>query len=143
MDAGALPDVQRDADGQVVWSWSPDAGIKPRVKRPGRRRLTSPALRREREAAVKPLRRECRAISALPDDLWAFFLSAHEDCGCGRAPGTPCALSLERDTELQDPDAICAAGMRRCALTPSSFRDAATCPPKGVARRWKRRARNP
>jgi hypothetical protein len=40
----------------------------------GRRRLTSPVLRGERGAAVKPLRRECRAISALPDDLWAFFL---------------------------------------------------------------------
>jgi hypothetical protein len=42
-----------------------------------------PGLRGERGAAVKPLRRECRAISALPDDLWAFSFSAHEDCGCG------------------------------------------------------------
>jgi hypothetical protein len=25
----------------------------------------------------------CRAISALPDALWAFSFSAHEDCGCG------------------------------------------------------------
>src|ERR1700751_223846 len=45
-----------------------------------------PGHKGERGAAVKPLRRECRAISALPDDLWAFFLLAHEDCGCGRAP---------------------------------------------------------
>ena len=72
-----------DAYGQVVWSWSPDAGIKLAVMIRRRRRLTSPVLRREREAAVKPLRRECRAISALPDDLWAFSFSAHEDCGCG------------------------------------------------------------
>ena len=42
-----------------------------------------PGHQGERGAAVKPLRRECRAISALPDDLWAFFFSAHEDCGCG------------------------------------------------------------
>jgi hypothetical protein len=28
-----------------------------------------------------------------------------------RAPGIPCALYLERDTELQDPDANRAAGM--------------------------------
>jgi hypothetical protein len=48
-----------------------------------RQRLTSPVLWGERGAAVKPLRRECRAISALPDDLWAFSFSAHEDCGCG------------------------------------------------------------
>ena len=42
-----------------------------------------PGHQGERGAAVKPLRRECRAISALPDDLWAFSFSAHEDCGCG------------------------------------------------------------
>src|ERR1700761_740896 len=48
-----------------------------------RRRLESPVLRGERAISRKPLRRECCAISALPDDLWAFSFSAHEDCGCG------------------------------------------------------------
>ena len=83
MDAVVPQDVRRDAYGQAVWFWLPDAGINLRVKSPGGRRLTSPALRREREVSRKPLRRECRAISALPDDLWAFSFSAHEDCGCG------------------------------------------------------------
>ena len=52
------------AYGQAAWSCPPDAGVKPRVKSPGRRRLTSPVLRGERGAAVTPLRRECRVISA-------------------------------------------------------------------------------
>jgi len=44
-----------EADGEVVWSWSPDAGINPRVKSPGGRRLTSPVLRREREVSRKTI----------------------------------------------------------------------------------------
>ena len=29
MDAGAAQDVRRLAYGQAVWSWPPDAGVKP------------------------------------------------------------------------------------------------------------------
>jgi hypothetical protein len=29
MDAEVREMMRADADGQVVWSWSPDAGIKP------------------------------------------------------------------------------------------------------------------
>jgi hypothetical protein len=43
------------AYGEVAWSWSPDAGIKPRVEHSGRRRLTSPVLRREREVSRKAI----------------------------------------------------------------------------------------
>src|ERR1700744_1224123 len=43
----------------------------------GRRRLTSPVLRRESEVSRKPLRRECRIVSALPDDLCAFLFFEH------------------------------------------------------------------
>jgi hypothetical protein len=50
------------AYGQAVWSCPPDAGVNPRVKSPGRRRLTSPVLRGDRGAAVQPLRRECRTF---------------------------------------------------------------------------------
>jgi hypothetical protein len=28
MDAGAATDECRDADGEIVWSWRPDAGVK-------------------------------------------------------------------------------------------------------------------
>src|SRR5690348_1244664 len=49
MDAAAsVRRMMFAADGEGVWSWSPDAGIKPRVTSPRRRRLSSPALRGER-----------------------------------------------------------------------------------------------
>jgi hypothetical protein len=42
-----------EVDGQVVWSWSPDAGIKSVNELHGRRRLATPVLRREREVSRK------------------------------------------------------------------------------------------
>jgi len=42
-----------------------------------------------------------------------FFISTR-GYGCDRAPGIPCALSFPRDVVSQDPDAMRAAGMRRC-----------------------------
>ena len=45
------------ADGQVVWSWSPDAGIKSVDDCHGRRRLSSPALRREHEVSRNTIAR--------------------------------------------------------------------------------------
>ena len=42
MDALAREMMRARADGQVVWLWSPDAGIKPRVKRPGATEASKP-----------------------------------------------------------------------------------------------------
>jgi hypothetical protein len=42
MDADGAQAMRAGADGQVAWSWSPDAGIKPVEMIGGRRRLTSP-----------------------------------------------------------------------------------------------------
>jgi hypothetical protein len=85
MDAVVLQDVWRGP--RTVKPCGPDPpmlGSSLPISEIGRRwRLTSPVLQGELGAAVKPLRRECRIVSALPDDLWAFFLSAHEACGCG------------------------------------------------------------
>jgi hypothetical protein len=63
-----------DAYGQVVWSWSPDAGIKSVAMRfrpcgrnaeiNGRRRLTSPVLRREREVSRKAIAQGVPDVSA-------------------------------------------------------------------------------
>ena len=81
-----------------------------------RRRLTSPVLRREREAAVKPLRRECRAISALPDDLWAFFLFSPRGLRVRLSARHSLRPLLSRGTLItHHPDAIRAAGTRKCA----------------------------
>jgi hypothetical protein len=50
MDAAAsVRRMMLAADGKVVWSWSPDAGIKPCRRKPARRRwLKSPVHRGER-----------------------------------------------------------------------------------------------
>ncbi len=58
------------ADGEVVWSWRPDAGAKfaktlPRLASDGGKRARSPG--RARRKPLKPLRRECRLF---PVNLW-------------------------------------------------------------------------
>jgi hypothetical protein len=58
------------ADGEAVWSWRPDAGVKfsqgqlPR-ENDGGKRARSPG--RARSKPLKPLRRECRVA---PANLW-------------------------------------------------------------------------
>ena len=89
------------------WSWSPDAGINPRLKSPGGRRLTSPVLRREREVSRKPLRRECRMFRPTCTDLWAPFLSAHEACGCGQRPAFPAPSLIDEGGASQNSGRSC------------------------------------
>ena len=83
MDALEPQDVRRDAYGQAVWSCPLDAGVKlcraicaatvtKKPDTPGRARSSRKAI-----AQGVP------DVSALPDDLWAFFFSAHKACGCG------------------------------------------------------------
>jgi hypothetical protein len=64
MDVVAPQDVRHGAYGQAVWFWLPDAGVNPGVEEPGGWWLTSPAHQEEHGAAVRPLRRESRMISA-------------------------------------------------------------------------------
>jgi hypothetical protein len=49
-----------EADGEVVWSWHPDAGVKfaPGASDGGKKA----GLRGEYEVSRKPLRGECRVI---------------------------------------------------------------------------------
>ena len=113
------------AYGQAVWFWLPDAGVKfagcfPQAmvaKRPG----TPGRARSSRKAIAQGV----PDVSALPDDLWAFFFSAHKNAGAVERPAFP-APSLSRGTpNLQSPDANRAAGMlkRAPSILPSSFRD--------------------
>ena len=87
-----------EADGQVVWSWLPDAG----VKFPGSESFSGmtvarkPGHRGGLEAAVKTIARgmsgdsgvTCTLVCALP-------LLLHTRPRAHRAPGIPCALMLE------------------------------------------------
>jgi hypothetical protein len=58
-----------DADGEIVWSWHPDAGVKfAKLTTRGRRWLKSPVHRGEHEyRPLKPLRREGRLFRS---SLW-------------------------------------------------------------------------
>jgi hypothetical protein len=56
MDAGgAFRRMASRADGEVVWSCPPDAGVKPIEMIERRRRLTSPVLRGEHEGSRKTI----------------------------------------------------------------------------------------
>jgi hypothetical protein len=115
------------ADGEVVWSWRPDAGAKPCMMRAEPNRA-SDALRSARrrwqkspvtgESAykpLKPLRREGRAVSAEPVVLPRAFL-LHADHGCGQHPAFPVpSLLIKRASAKHHPDANRAAGTRSFA----------------------------
>jgi hypothetical protein len=55
------------ADGEVVWSWRPDAGVKPVDDDPQATVAKEPGHRGEHEISCKPLRGECRLIAVY---LW-------------------------------------------------------------------------
>jgi hypothetical protein len=124
----------RRADGKGVWSCPPDAGVNPRVKSPGRRRLASPVLRGERAISRKPLRRECRTIRLTCTDLWASFLFSPRGLRVRPAPGIPCALRLSEGQRRCKARACHAARMLRCALIViASEAKQSICP---LAARW-------
>jgi hypothetical protein len=105
-----------EAYGQAVWFWLPDAGVNPRVKSPGGWWLKSPAHQEEHGAAVKPLRRECRVISAYlcwPACVF-FVLHARQWVrSCTRHSLRPPSGGTRLS---QNPDANRAAGMQRHVL---------------------------
>ena len=56
------------ADGEVVWSWRPDAGVKLAEAIPPMTVAKEPGHRGEHEnKLLKPSRRECRLMAL---DLW-------------------------------------------------------------------------
>jgi len=82
------------ADGEVVWSWRPDAGVKfaeAISADDGGKQARSPG--RARRKPLKPLRRECRVFPVWPWWLCscAFYI-LHARLRARRAPGIPCAL---------------------------------------------------
>src|SRR5216683_145793 len=90
------------ADGEVVWSWRRDAGVKfvrsKLLRGDGGKKARSPG--RARSKPLKPLRREGRIASAEPVCSCAFcYVHLHARPRVQRAPGFPCALSLNREGE--------------------------------------------
>jgi hypothetical protein len=88
-----------EADGEDVWSWHLDAGVKflrsKLLRGDGGQRARAPG--RARYTLLKPLRGECRVIPVYPTNACALY---HYHCTRGyrahRAPGIPCALNSER-----------------------------------------------
>jgi hypothetical protein len=93
MDASVRLDEARDADGETVWSWPPDAEVKFCETLAERRWLSKPGHRGERGIDRKPSRRECRLLRPC---LWslppAFFVAGGP--WVRPAPGIPCALLI-------------------------------------------------
>jgi hypothetical protein len=89
MDAVVPQDVRCVAYGQAVWFWLPDAGVNPWGQDPGGWWLKSPAHQEEHGAAVKPLRRECRVISAYLCWPACVFFVCTQGSGCGVHPAFP------------------------------------------------------
>src|SRR6202171_6857177 len=82
-----------DADGEVVWSWRPDAG----VKLCGAIRMATvarkPVHRGEREVSRKTIAQGMPDASAEPVCSCAFFCAClHTRPRVQRAPGVPWAL---------------------------------------------------
>src|ERR1700760_439408 len=104
------------ADGQAVWFWLPDAGVKFAEYLRKRWWLKSPAHQEERGAAVKPLRRECRSDFGVPVLACVRLFVLHARQWVRRAPGIPRALSIEGATLMHHPDAkLAPRGRETCA----------------------------
>ena len=88
------------ADGEVVWSWRRDPGVKPLGKAHAgdggkKGRFTGESTKQ----SLKPLRGESRVVPAEPvvTTLVCFFIS-HTRLRVQLAPGFPCALCSMRGT---------------------------------------------
>src|SRR5271155_4307413 len=83
------------ADGQAVWSWHPDAGVKFVESNFHRRRwLTSPAHRGDHGVTVKTIARGMPGYSGEPvvTTLVCLFYYLHARLRVHWASGIPCAL---------------------------------------------------
>ena len=120
MDADVSKTDDADADGEVVWSWRAHAGAKfafdafSHHADDGGNKLVH---RGEREVSRKPLRRECRVVSAEPVGQRALLRKSFARWPWVQpAPDIPCALFDSRAATEQNPGAISAAGMRSHVL---------------------------
>jgi hypothetical protein len=62
VDADAPITNGTEADGEDVWSWHPDAGVKSVEAIPPATVAKEPGRRGEHDISRKPLRGECRVI---------------------------------------------------------------------------------
>jgi hypothetical protein len=105
------------ADGEVVWSWRPLAGVKLATMlciAPMTVTEKSWTPGRARRKPLKPSRRECRRKRRTCGDYArVLFPFAREAMGAICVPGIPCALCLFEGS-LHQLGRISAAGMLGC-----------------------------
>src|SRR4030081_1277173 len=110
-----------DADGEVVWSWRPDAGVKSRWIYPRGDGGKKAGHRGEHAISRKPLRREGRMS---PLNLYARvrFLCAlcTRDRGCSAHPVFPAPSASQGGEMMRKPRADHAARTRTRILSPHS-----------------------
>jgi hypothetical protein len=109
MDAVASGALHRTktpaADGEVVWSWRRDPGVKPMERSVGDGGKKGRFPGESTKETVKPLRGESRDVSAVPvKSVCILSLPSHTVLRAQSAPGFPCALSMEGGTtKMQNP----------------------------------------
>jgi len=100
----AARDERGRPDGEVVWSWPPDAGVKLVDLLHERRGLSSPDPGESTIQALTPLRRECRIVRRTCGDLLVcFFHFAHKAAGAIVAPAFPAPSSCEGERAKPGP----------------------------------------
>jgi hypothetical protein len=100
MDAEVPLTSGAEADGEIVWSWRPDAGVKSAIRSAGDggKRARSPGRAR---ISSKPSRRECRSVFGEPVVTNSCgFLLPTRGCGCAKHPAFP-APSYSRGWSAQ------------------------------------------
>ena len=104
---------EMSADGEVVWSWCPKAGIKSAVMTAGDGGNNAWSPGRARRKLLKPSRRECRCFGWTCDDYACVLLpSAHKAAGAAKHPAFPAPSVVSRDKIDAKPGRHRAAGMR-------------------------------
>src|ERR1700760_138145 len=124
MDARDITDEDIDVDGQAVWSWLPDAGVKPSEMIGKAMVANKPGTPGRARSSRKPLRRECRSCRRTCTDLWASFPFSPRGLRVRPAPGIPFSLLFrgsEADAKLGQ---IMPRECEGVPHTPSSFRGA-------------------
>src|ERR1700737_4426108 len=101
----------RDADGEVVWSWRPDAGVKLAGSVPPMTVAKKPGHRGEREGSRKPSCRESRMFPVEPVVLPPCFL-LHGTHGCNRHPAFPAPSDWREGGKIRKARTHRAARMR-------------------------------
>src|SRR5579864_612430 len=109
--------MAREADGEVVWAWHPDAGVKFALRKRGRRWQTSPVHRGEHEVSRKTIARGMPGETGVTVVTTLVYFVFYRTRGCGRIerPAFPAPSLRGSRTKTQTSRKKHAARSRSCA----------------------------